>query len=90
MDDGWKLVKYIEYTVLHSAMTDWRYERHAPNIHQTLFLSSLDNVPVLTCNDFYFWGRNMLVRFHLERCIFHEERPHVITQSVGVEMSLIV
>ena len=70
-------------------MNDWRYARHAPNDHQTLFLSSLDDVPVLTCNDLYFGGRNLLVRFHLERCIFNQERPHVIAQSVGVEMSLV-
>ena len=30
----------------------------------------------------------MLVRFHLERRIFHQERPHVIAQSVGMEMTL--
>ena len=70
--DGWESRKYIEYTVLHSTMTDWRYDpRHAPNYHQTLFLSSVDSVSILTCNDLYFGGRYLLIRFHLERCIFH-------------------
>ena len=54
----------------------------------TLFLPSLDNVPVLTCDDFYLGGRDVLVRFHLKRRIFHQERPHVIAQSVGMEMTL--
>ena len=83
-------MKYTEYTVLHGTITDWRYNaQHAPNHHQTLFLSSFDNVPVLTCDDFDLWGRDVLVRFHLERRIFHQERPHVIAQSVGMEMTLV-
>jgi hypothetical protein len=89
--DGWESMKYIEYTVLHSTRTDWRDDpRHAPNYHQTLFLSSVDSVPILTRNDLYFGGRYLLIRFHLERCIFHQERPHVIAQSVGVEMTLVI
>jgi hypothetical protein len=30
----------------------------------------------------------MLVRFHLERRIFHQERPHVVAQPIGMEMAL--
>lgn len=52
--------------------------RRAPSSSRTLFLPSLDNIPVLTCDDFNLRGRDVLVRFHLERRIFHQERPHVI------------
>lgn len=31
----------------------------------------------------------MFVRFHFERRIFHQERPHVIAQSVGMKMTLV-
>ncbi len=31
----------------------------------------------------------MLVRFHFERRIFHQERPHVIAQSIGVKVALV-
>ena len=60
----------------------------APRYSRTLFLSSLNSVPVLTRDDFDLWGRNVLVRFHLERRIFHQERPHVVAQSVCMEMAL--
>jgi hypothetical protein len=47
-------------------------------LSQTLFLPSLNSVPVLTCDDLDLRGRNVLIRLHLERRIFHQERPHVI------------
>jgi hypothetical protein len=55
---------------------------------KNLFLASLNSIPVLTCDDFDFLGSNQLVRLHLERGVFHQKCPHVIAQSVGVEMSL--
>ena len=89
----WELVEYMAYTVLHSTMTGYRMTGvltapRAPSYSRTLFLSSFNNVPILTRDDFDLWGRNVFVRLHLERRIFHQERPHVIAQSVCMEMTL--
>lgn len=60
----------------------------APTYSRSLFLSSFNSVPILTRDDFDLWRRNMLVRFHLERRILHQERPHVVAQSVCMEVTL--
>ena len=69
--DEWESVKYIEYTVLHSTVADWRYNTAPSETTPTLFLASFDSISILTCNDFYLWSSDMFVRFHLERRIFH-------------------
>jgi len=89
----WELVEYMAYTVLHSTMTGYRMTGvltapRAPSYSRSLFLSSLNNIPVLTGDDLDLWGRNVFVRFHLERRILHQERPHVVAQSVCMEVTL--
>jgi hypothetical protein len=83
--------EYMDYTVLHSTTSHRQlHSNSTAYTSQTLFLVSFDSIPVLARNYFYLWCRNCVVRFHLERRIFHEERPHIVAQTIGMEMTLLI
>ena len=53
-----------------------------------LLLPGLDGVAVLAGDDLDFRRGDELVRLHLERRAFDDERPYVVAQAVGVEVTL--
>ena len=53
-----------------------------------LLLPRLNGVAVLARDDLDLGRRYYLVRLHLERRLFDDESPYVITQAVCVQMAL--
>ena len=53
-----------------------------------LLLPCLDGVAVLARDDLDLGRRDYLVRLHLERRVLDDERPHVVTQAVRVQVTL--
>ena len=54
----------------------------------TSLLASLNGVAVLTRDDLDLGRRDLLVLLHLETRILHDERPHVVAETVGMEVTL--
>lgn len=61
---------------------------YTDTIRATLLFASLNRVAVLARNDLYPRRRDHFVPLHLERRLLNDERPHVITITVRVEVSL--
>jgi len=59
-----------------------------PQLDLHFFPASIAS-PILACNDLYPRRIHHLVRLHLERWILDDERPYIVTQSVGVQVTLI-
>ena len=53
-----------------------------------LLLALLDRVAVLAGHDLDLGRRDDLVRLHLELRVLHDERPHVVAETVCVEVAL--
>ena len=54
----------------------------------SLLLAWLHRVAVLTRYDLDLLRGDHLVRLHLEGRVLHDERPHVVTESVGLQVTL--
>lgn len=52
--DGWESVKYIEYTVLHNTVADWRYNTAPPELPPLYFLPASITSPFLHAMIFIF------------------------------------
>ena len=53
-----------------------------------LLLASFDSVPILARNNLDPRRSDHLIRLHLERRILHDKGPHVIAQSISVQVPL--
>lgn len=51
-------------------------------------LSSFYRVSILACNNLYSWCGHHLVRLHFERRVFDDKRPHVVTQTIRMQVTL--
>jgi hypothetical protein len=52
------------------------------------FLPCLNSISILACNDLDSRSIHYFVRLHLERRVLNDERPHIITETIGMKMSL--
>lgn len=55
-----------------------------------LLLPGFDCLAIFTRNDLDPRCAHHVVGFHFERWVFHDERPDIIAEAVGVEMTLLV
>ena len=53
-----------------------------------LFLPRLDSISILARNDLDLRCRHYFIRLHFEGRVLDDERPHVVAETVGMEVTL--